>query len=87
MPSGGGLGGEGGAGAAEVAARQTDSPVTLQAIEGSIVVSIGADECVLGVGQLLTLRPGLRHAVHAQEDSAFLLTLASEAMHPAEQLT
>ena len=71
---------------AEVAPHQTDSPVTVQAIEGRIAVSVGADECVLGAGQLLTLRPGLRHAVRAQEDSAFLLTLASEAMHPAERL-
>jgi hypothetical protein len=46
---------------------------------------VGDDECVLGVGQLLTLRPGLRHAVRAQEESAFLLTLASDAIHPAGQ--
>ena len=71
---------------AEVAAHQTDSPITLQVIEGRIEVSIGDDECALGVGQLLTLRPGMRHAMRAQEDSAFLLTLASEAIHPAEQL-
>ena len=72
-------------GGAEVASHQTDSPVTVQDLEGRIAVSVGADECVLEVGQLLTLRPGLRHAVRAQEDSAFLLTLASEAIHPAEQ--
>ena len=71
---------------AEVASHQTDSPVTVQAIEGRLAVRVGADECVLGAGQLLTLRPGLRHTVRAQDDSAFLLTLASEAMHPAEQL-
>ena len=70
---------------AEVAAHQTDSPVTIQAIEGRLAVCVGTDECVLGAGQLLTLRPGLRHTVRAQDDSAFLLTLASEALHPAEQ--
>jgi len=71
---------------AEVASHQTESPVTVQAIEGRLAVCVGADEYVLGAGQLLTLRPGLRHTMRAQADSAFLLTLASDAMHPAEQL-
>ena len=71
---------------AEVASHQTDSPVTLHAIEGRLAVCVGADEYVLGAGQLLTLRPGLRHTMRAQDDSAFLLTLASDATHPAEQL-
>jgi quercetin dioxygenase-like cupin family protein len=71
---------------AEVASHQTDSPVTVQAIEGRLAVCVGADEHVLGAGQLLTLRPGLRHTVRAHDDSAFLLTLTSEAIHPAEQL-
>ena len=71
---------------AEVASHQTDSPVTVQAIEGRLAVRVDADEYVLGAGQLLTLRPGLRHSVRAQDDSAFLLTLASEGVHPAEQL-
>jgi len=69
-----------------VAAHQTDSPVTVQIIEGRVVVCVGVDEIVLRAGQLLTLRPGLRHAVRAQDESAFLLTLASETIHPAEQL-
>jgi quercetin dioxygenase-like cupin family protein len=70
---------------AEVGSYQTDSPITVQAIEGRLAVRVEADEYVLGAGQLLTLRPGLRHSLCAQGDSAFLLTLASEAMHPAEQ--
>src|SRR6185295_11540999 len=32
---------------AEVASHQTDSPVTVQALEGRIAISVGADECVL----------------------------------------
>jgi len=68
----------------EVASHQTDSPVTVQALEGRVGVRLEADERVLTVGQLLTLRPGLTHAVRALSESAFLLTLASEAPHPAE---
>jgi quercetin dioxygenase-like cupin family protein len=71
-------------GGAEVASHQTDSPVTIQALEGRIAVQIDADAFVLTAGQLLTLRPGLEHAVCAQNESAFLLTLASEIPHPAE---
>ena len=71
-------------GGAEVAWHQTDSPVTVQTLEGRVAVRIDADELVLTTGQLLTLRPGLEHAMRAQDESAFLLTLASEAPHPAE---
>ena len=71
-------------GGAEVASHQTDSPVTVQILEGRLAVRIDADELVLTAGQLLTLRPGLTHAMRAQDESAFLLTLASEAPHPAE---
>ena len=65
---------------------ETDSPVTIQTLEGRVAVRIDADELVLTAGQLLTLRPGLKHAMRAQDESAFLLTLASEALHPAERL-
>lgn len=69
---------------AEVASHRTDSPVTVQALEGPLVVRIDSDEVVLVAGQMLTLRPGLTHAVRTPGDSAFLLTLAGEAPHPAE---
>jgi quercetin dioxygenase-like cupin family protein len=71
-------------GGAEVASHQTDSPVTVQALEGRVAVRFDADELVLTAGQLLTLRPGVEHAMRAKDESAFLLTLASEAPHPAE---
>jgi quercetin dioxygenase-like cupin family protein len=69
---------------AEVASHQTDTPVVLQGIEGRVAVLMDGDEHVLTAGQVLTMRPGLTHAVRAQNESAFLLTLASEATHPAE---
>jgi quercetin dioxygenase-like cupin family protein len=71
-------------GEAQVGSHRTDSPVTVQVLEGRVAVRVGVDEYVLGAGQLLTLRPGLEHAVRAQSEAAFVLTLASEAVHPAE---
>ena len=69
---------------AEVASHQTDTPVIVQGLEGRLAVRMDADEHVLTAGQVLTMRPGLTHAVRAQSEAAFLLTLASEASHPAE---
>jgi quercetin dioxygenase-like cupin family protein len=69
---------------AEVASHQTDTPVILQGLEGRVAVRMDGDEHVLTAGQVLTMRPGLTHAVRAQNEAAFLLTLASEATHPAE---
>jgi len=69
---------------AEVASHQTDTPVVLQGLEGRVAVRMDGDEHVLTAGQVLTMRPGLTHTVRAQNEAAFLLTLASEATHPAE---
>jgi quercetin dioxygenase-like cupin family protein len=70
----------------EIGAHRTDGPITVQAIEGRLAIDVETDLFVLAAGQLLILGPGLRHAIHAQEDSAFLLTLAAEASHPAETI-
>jgi quercetin dioxygenase-like cupin family protein len=67
-----------------LAPHATDSPVSVQALEGELVVVVGTEEFVLPAGQLLTLRPGIEHGVRATTESAFLLTLATEATHPAE---
>jgi quercetin dioxygenase-like cupin family protein len=69
----------------EIGAHQTEGPITVQAIEGRLAIDVEADVFVLAAGQLLILGPGLRHTIHAQDDSAFLLTLAAESLHPAEQ--
>lgn len=71
---------------AEIGAHETDGPITVQAIEGRLAIHVGAEEFILGAGQLLVLSPGLRHTIRAQDDSAFLLTLAAESLHPAENL-
>ena len=71
---------------AEIGAHETEGPITVQALEGQLTIQVGAEEFVLSAGQLLILRSGLRHSMHAQDDAAFLLTLTAEALHPAEYL-
>jgi len=71
---------------AEIGAHETEGPVTVHAIEGRLTIRVGADEVSLSAGQLLILRPGLRHSMYAHDDAAFLLTLTAEALHPAEDL-
>jgi quercetin dioxygenase-like cupin family protein len=71
---------------AEIGAHENEGPITVQALEGRLTIRASRDEVVLDVGQLLVLRPGLLHTIHAQDDSAFLLTLATEAVHPAERI-
>lgn len=68
----------------EMAPHRTESPVTIQVLEGRVRVRSEAGDCSMGAGALLTLWPSVEHAVQAEEESAFLLTLVSEAEHPME---
>ena len=70
----------------EIGAHETEGPVTVHAIEGRLTIHVGTDEFSLSAGQLLILRPGLRHSMYAHDDTAFLLTLTAEGLHPAERL-
>ena len=70
----------------EIGTHETEGPVTVHAIEGRLAIHVGAHEYALSAGQLLILRPGLRHRMYAHDDAAFLLTLTAESMHPAEHL-
>ena len=70
---------------AEIGAHETEGPVTVHVIEGRVAISVDADELVLSTGQLLILRSGMRHTMRALDESAFLLTLTAEDLHPAEQ--
>jgi len=68
----------------EMAPHRTDSPVTIQVLEGRVLVRSEAGDASMGAGALLTLWGGVEHAVQAEEESAFLLTLVSEGEHPME---
>lgn len=51
-------------------------PITIQVVRGRMRVSIEEASQVLGAGEMVALGPGVVHAVEAEEDGAFLLTIA-----------
>ena len=71
-------------GGATIPSHQTDSPISLQVIEGSLSFGSGTQAATLRKGELLTLEGGVPHTVEALEESAFLLTLATDRPHPTE---
>jgi quercetin dioxygenase-like cupin family protein len=62
----------------------TDSPISVQVIDGELKLSTDSQTVTLHTGQLLVLQGGVRHTIEASTESAFLLTLSAEAKHPAE---
>ena len=67
-----------------IPSHRADGPLSLQVVEGTIKFSAASQEVTLGEGQVLTLQAGIPHSVEAIEESAFLLTLATETPSPAE---
>jgi quercetin dioxygenase-like cupin family protein len=59
-------------------------PITIQVLRGSVNVSVAGEPRVLGVGELISLAPGVEHAVEGVEDGAFLLTIAHLSRVPDE---
>ena len=53
-----------------------DGPITLQAIRGHFVLTAGEETIELPAGHFASLPGGVRHAVRAVEDGAFLLTIS-----------
>jgi quercetin dioxygenase-like cupin family protein len=69
---------------ATIPSHHTDSPISVQVIEGALTVRTEAQTLTLHPGHLLTLQAGIPHAVDAVEESAFLLTMATATPHPVE---
>lgn len=67
-----------------IAEHKTNCALGIELLEGEVEVRLGDDVFTLGAGQLLTLRPGIEHAIRSPGESAFLLTVAGDAAHPAE---
>lgn len=59
-----------------ISPHQADCPISVQVVEGRVKFNTGEKTVTLGKGDLLTLHAGLRHGLEAEEESAFLLTLA-----------
>ena len=59
-------------------------PITVQAIQGTLIVNTETQRVPLRPGQLLTLHAGVYHVVEAAQECAFLLTLSADPLHPLE---
>lgn len=51
-------------------------PITVQVLRGAITVTVDDEAHELAEGHLISLAPGVEHAVDGVEDGAFLLTIA-----------
>jgi quercetin dioxygenase-like cupin family protein len=51
-------------------------PITIQAVKGDLRVQVEGDEIPLAAGGLVAIAAHTPHAVHAQSDGAFLLTIS-----------
>jgi quercetin dioxygenase-like cupin family protein len=68
-----------------IPSHQVESPMSVQVVEGCLQFRTDLESVTLKQGQMLILQTSIRHSVEALEESAFLLTLASRQLHPAER--
>lgn len=61
---------------AELKEHATSGTVTIQCVEGQLVVGTSANEFELKGGQMVALSPNIAHGVRAEEASVMLLTVA-----------
>jgi quercetin dioxygenase-like cupin family protein len=50
-------------------------PITIHALTGSIDVDVEGERHTISAGEMISLAPGVRHAVTGRETGAFLLTI------------
>jgi quercetin dioxygenase-like cupin family protein len=60
---------------ADMSEHEAPTAATLHVITGEVTLSTRTDSWTIGPGELIPV-PRQRHAVHANRDSAFLLTVA-----------
>jgi quercetin dioxygenase-like cupin family protein len=61
-------------------------PITVQALQGRLILGVESGDVPLPTGKLLTLEARTPHRLEAVEDCAFLLTVAAEVIHPLERV-
>lgn len=61
----------------ELREHHADGPITVHVLEGEIVFEAEGKRYDLRAGALLSLAPGIVHAVHSTTGGVFLLTLAA----------
>lgn len=57
-------------------------PITVHVLRGAIAITVDGQAHELVEGQLISLAPGVEHAVDGVEDGAFLLTIAHLSRTP-----
>lgn len=57
-------------------------PITVHVLSGRMSFTVENEAKELGAGELISLAPGVRHAVRGLEDGAFLLTIAHLSRTP-----
>lgn len=65
---------------------RSDGPITIQPIEGTIVLETASESITLGTGDLVSLDGRVEHAVSSTGGGVFLLTIAqSEESNKGEE--
>jgi quercetin dioxygenase-like cupin family protein len=62
---------------AAIEPHKAEGPISVHLLSGAIRVTVAGEGVALRPGQVLTLWAGIEHDVHADEESAFLLTMAT----------
>jgi len=57
-------------------------PITIQVLKGAVRFSVEGEPREMRAGQLVSLGPGVRHAVECIEEGAFLLTIGTMTRPP-----
>jgi quercetin dioxygenase-like cupin family protein len=61
----------------EMREHEARGPVTLQVLEGAVVLDCGGKSVTLNAGMVAALGPGIRHSVHSDQGGIFLLTVTA----------
>jgi quercetin dioxygenase-like cupin family protein len=65
----------------EIQSFQSNDSVTFQIIEGKLMFHTQKESVTLDKGQLLTLHDKIKYSLESEEDTVFLLTIASNNLH------
>lgn len=71
----------------ELKEHRADGPITVHVLEGEVTFTAEGIDRVLAAGSLLSLAPGITHAVKSAQGGIFLLTVAAALPPVLTQIT